>query len=82
MPKKLRPLPRKRRRRGELPESLQSLKFVELRLRIRRGEATPLADLCKRIERERSAIVNLAEALQEAGIKPSSGRWFDDRDAP
>jgi hypothetical protein len=71
--KKGKPHPRTRRRRGK-PDSLQ---FIEFSLRIRRGEAVLLADLCQRIERERWAIVNLAEALQEAGVKPSSGRWFD-----
>jgi hypothetical protein len=74
--KKAKRIVRKRRRRGE------PLEAVQISLRIRKGEAVLLADLIKRIERERWAVITLMEALQAAGIKPSSGRWFDDGGAP
>jgi hypothetical protein len=64
--------PRKHRRLGELPESLV---FVDLPLRIRRGDAVDLANIITRMEREWFAIRDLKEALEKAGIKPTGG-WL------
>ncbi len=70
--KKSKRVPRKRRRLGELPDSL---KFVELHVRVRHGEAVVLADFLKRLEHEWFALRNLKEAIEKAGIKPTGGRW-------
>ena len=70
--KKSKRVPRKRRRLGELPESLV---FVDLPLRIRRGDAVDLANIITRMEREWFAIRDLKDVLKEAGIKPTMG-WL------
>ncbi len=63
--------PRPRRRR----ETQDALSFVEIHLRMRRGEAVALAEFLKRREIEWFALRNLKEPLKKAGIKLRGG-WL------